>query len=143
MGLIDSLIEELRSRPPGGRFENSQRVWNGTAPTFPRSTSGTSAQRQEPYRLKCSYIKQPLQGTHDRIAGARRTSLARLYAVLRRDAVELELMRISLTTHDGRRIADGRCFANRTALSTIGLHLATLTYASHSDRSPSGHSAAL
>ena len=89
---------------------------------------------QEPYRLKCSYIRQRLLGTHDRIAEGTGHVPGRDYVGHDELAAEFELMRDSLAAHGGRRIADGTVLRAARLSRAIGLHLATLDVREHSQR---------
>jgi phosphoenolpyruvate carboxylase len=94
---------------------------------------------QEPYRLKCSYLRQRLTNTHDRIAAGTPHVPGIDYLGHSELAAELELIRTSLSAHGGERIADGVVLRTLRVSRTIGLHLATLDVREHAER----HHAAL
>jgi phosphoenolpyruvate carboxylase len=94
---------------------------------------------EEPYRLKCSYIRTRLSNTHDRIAAGRAHDEARDYLGASGYLDDLELMSRSLREHRGERIADGALARALRVARTIGLHLATLDLREHAGR----HHAAL
>jgi len=88
----------------------------------------------EPYRLKCSFIRQRLQNTHDRIATDSPHVPGRDYVGHEQLAAELELIRSSLAAHGGKRIADGTVLRTIRLSRAVGLHLATLDVREHSER---------
>ena len=94
---------------------------------------------EEPYRLKCSYIRARLENTHQRIADGRRHQESTDYLGAGQYLAELEIMSRSLREHRGERIAGGVLARAIRAARTIGLHLATLDLREHADR----HHAAL
>jgi phosphoenolpyruvate carboxylase len=94
---------------------------------------------EEPYRLKCSYIRARLENTHQRIAAGRRHQERTDYLGAGQYLAELEIMSRSLRDHRGERIAGGVLTRAIRAARTIGLHLATLDLREHADR----HHAAL
>jgi phosphoenolpyruvate carboxylase len=131
--LVDSLIDELAI---------STRVVQAT----PELTKSLERDREvlpdihdryirlnaeEPYRLKCSYIKARLQGTHDRIAqgNPHRDGLDYLGAEEYLD--ELELLRTSLLASRGERIAEGALRRTINVARAVGLHLATMDIRQH------------
>ncbi|MDQ1630100.1 MAG: phosphoenolpyruvate carboxylase [Frankiaceae bacterium] len=131
--LVDSLIDELAI---------STRVVQAT----PELTKSLERDREvlpevhdryirlnaeEPYRLKCSYIKARLQGTHDRIASGNphRDGLDYLGAEEYLD--ELELLRTSLLASRGERIAEGALRRTISVARAVGLTLATMDIRQH------------
>ena len=94
---------------------------------------------EEPYRLKCSYIKARLENTHDRIAEVVPHRAGYDYLGTTDYLADLAVMAESLREHRGERVADGALGRAMRAARTIGLHLATLDLREHADR----HHAAL
>jgi phosphoenolpyruvate carboxylase len=94
---------------------------------------------QEPYRLKCSYIRARLENTHDRIAADRAHQPGYDYLGTSGYLADLEVMSDSLRAHRGERIAEGALARAMRAARTIGVHLATLDLREHAER----HHAAL
>src|SRR4051812_38514693 len=86
---------------------------------------------EEPYRLKCSYIKARLQGTHDRIAGGWPHREGLDYCDAEQYFAELELMRDSLLANRGERIAEGALRRTSTVARAVGLQLATMDIRQH------------
>jgi phosphoenolpyruvate carboxylase len=94
---------------------------------------------EEPYRLQLSYVRQRLQGTHDRLAAGTAHVPGKDYLGAADYLAELGLLRASLLEHGGARIADGGVLRALRTARAIGLHLATLDVREHSD----AHHAAL
>ncbi len=94
---------------------------------------------EEPYRLKCSYIKARLENTYGRIAANRPHRAGLDYLGTEAYLADLELMSQSLRGHRAERIADGMLARAIRAARTIGVHLATLDLREHAGR----HHAAL
>jgi len=86
---------------------------------------------EEPYRLKCSYIKARLQATHDRIARDREHRDGADYLGAEAYLAELELMRDSLLASRGEQIANGTLRRTIAVARAVGLHLATLDIRQH------------
>jgi phosphoenolpyruvate carboxylase len=141
MEVVDQLIEELsvstRIAGISSELEKSLAADREALPHVYERFIRLNA--EEPYRLKCSYIRTRLENTHDRIAAGRPHDAARDYLGAAGYLAELELMGRSLREHRGERIADGALGRAIRAARTIGLHLATLDLREHADR----HHAAL
>ncbi len=141
MEVIDQLIEEIsvstRIAGISGELEASLAADREALPHIYERYIRLNA--EEPYRLKCSYIRTKLENTHERIAAGRRHDPARDYLGAAGYVAELELMGRSLREHRGERIADGALGRAIRAARTIGLHLATLDLREHAGR----HHAAL
>ena len=86
---------------------------------------------EEPYRLKCSYIKARLQGTHDRIASGNSHREGHDYLGAEEYLEELELLRTSLLASRGERIAEGALRRTINVARAVGLHLATMDIRQH------------
>ena len=141
MEVVDQLIEELsvstRIAGISGELEASLAADRGALPRVYERFIRLNA--EEPYRLKCSYIRTRLENTHERIAAGRPHDPVRDYLGAAGYLAELELMGRSLREHRGERIADGALGRAIRAARTIGLHLATLDLREHAGR----HHAAL
>src|SRR6185437_15066680 len=136
IGMIDELIEELAV---------STRLV-GISPELVKSLAADRTSlpevhdrfirlnEQEPYRLKCSYLRQRLTNTHDRIARGLPHTPRVDYLGYDEFAGELELIRSSLATNGGELIADGVVLRTIRVSRAIGLHLATLDVREHSER---------
>ncbi|MDQ1747091.1 MAG: phosphoenolpyruvate carboxylase, partial [Frankiaceae bacterium] len=131
--LVDSLIDELAI---------STRVVQAT----PELTKSLERDREvlpevhdryirlnaeEPYRLKCSYIKARLQGTHDRIAAGNPHREGLDYLGAEEYLDELELLRTSLLASRGERIAEGALRRTISVARAVGLTLATMDIRQH------------
>jgi phosphoenolpyruvate carboxylase len=141
MEVVDQLIEELsvstRIAGISGELQACLAADREALPQVYERFIRLNA--EEPYRLKCSYIRTRLENTHERIAAGRPHDPARDYHGGAGYLAELELMGRSLREHCGERIADGALGRAIRAARTIGLHLATLDLREHADR----HHAAL
>ncbi|MCU1492038.1 MAG: argE, partial [Acidimicrobiaceae bacterium] len=89
---------------------------------------------EEPYRLKCSYIRQRLLNTRERIGadaphkpGADYRSTADLLA-------DLRVVYESLLANRGELVANGPVLRLSRLVATFGLHLATLDVREHADK---------
>jgi phosphoenolpyruvate carboxylase len=141
MEVVDQLIEELsvstRIAGISGELQACLAADREALPQVYERFIRLNA--EEPYRLKCSYIRTRLENTHERIAAGRPHDPARDYHGGAGYLAELELMGRSLREHRGERIADGALGRAIRAARTIGLHLATLDLREHAGR----HHAAL
>ena len=86
---------------------------------------------EEPYRLKCSYIKARLQGTHVRIAAGNPHRAGHDYLGAEEYLEDLELLRTSLLASRGERIAEGALRRTISVARAVGLHLATMDIRQH------------
>src|SRR3954469_5453643 len=86
---------------------------------------------EEPCRLKCSYIKTRLQGTHDRIASGNPHRHGHDYLGAEEYLEELELLRTSLLASRGERVAEGALRRTINVARAVGLHLATMDIRQH------------
>lgn len=134
MDLVDQLIDELaistrvvRATPElTASLERDRELLPEVHDRFIRLNA------EEPYRLKCSYIKARLQATHDRIAHHREHRDGADYLGAEAYLAELELMRDSLLASRGERIAGGTLRRTINVARAVGLHLATLDIRQHS-----------
>jgi phosphoenolpyruvate carboxylase len=85
-----------------------------------------SLNAEEPYRLKCSYIRQRLVNTRARFAAASAHVPGQDYASVDELIDELELLRDSLAANRGEAIADGLLRRIGRLVRTFGFHVATL-----------------
>ncbi|MEV7647059.1 phosphoenolpyruvate carboxylase [Arthrobacter sp. NPDC089319] len=82
----------------------------------------------EPYRLKLTCIKAKLLNTSARIQRRLPHEPGRDYSSTAEVLADLGLIEQSLRAHTASLVADGSLAAVRRAVSTIGLHLATLDF---------------
>ena len=81
---------------------------------------------EEPYRLKCSYIRQRLANTRERLAADTAHVPGEDYADVEGFIDELRLLRDSLVANSGEAIADGLLRRIGRLVRTFGFHVATL-----------------
>jgi len=85
----------------------------------------------EPYRLKCAFIHERLQGTRRRFADGSRHHAGMDYADAGELIADLETMRRSLVDNRGALIADGGLTRLIRMVSVFGFHLATMDIREH------------
>ncbi|MFT4470670.1 phosphoenolpyruvate carboxylase [Arthrobacter sulfonylureivorans] len=90
--------------------------------------------RNEPYRLKLTCIKAKLLNTSARIQRRLPHEPGRDYNSTAEVLADLALIEQSLRAHTASLVADGSLAAVRRAVSTIGLHLATLDFRDNADK---------
>ncbi len=81
---------------------------------------------EEPYRLKCSYMRQRLVNTRARLAAGTAHVPGEDYADLEPFIDELQLLSDSLAANRGEAIAEGLLRRMGRLVRTFGFHLATL-----------------
>jgi phosphoenolpyruvate carboxylase len=81
---------------------------------------------EEPYRLKCSYIRQRLINTRSRMAAGTAHVPGEDYADVDALIDEIRLVRDSLAANKGESIADGLVRRIGRLVRTFGFHVATL-----------------
>jgi phosphoenolpyruvate carboxylase len=81
---------------------------------------------EEPYRLKCSYIRQRLVNTRSRLAVGAQHVAGEDYADVEGLISELRLLRDSLARNRGEAVADGLLRGMGRLVRTFGFHVATL-----------------
>ncbi|MBV8994212.1 MAG: phosphoenolpyruvate carboxylase, partial [Pseudonocardiales bacterium] len=81
---------------------------------------------EQPYRLKCSYIRARLARTQQRIRGGMPHHEGRDYLGAQGYLADLEVMDASLRAHLGERIAEGTLARTLRSARALGLHLAAL-----------------
>ena len=81
---------------------------------------------EEPYRLKCSYVRQRLINTRARLAADTAHVPGEDYASVDGLIEELRLLRDSLAANRGEAIADGLLSRIGRLVRTFGFHVATL-----------------
>ncbi len=81
---------------------------------------------EEPYRLKCSYVRQRLLNTRIRLAAGTEHVPGKDYLGVDDLIEELRLMRDSLAANRGEAIADGLLKRMGRLVRTFGFHVATL-----------------
>jgi phosphoenolpyruvate carboxylase len=85
-----------------------------------------SLDAEEPYRLKCSYIRQRLVNTRSRLAGGTPHVPGEDYADVEGLIYELRVLRDSLAANRGEAIAEGLLGRMGRLVRTFGFHVATL-----------------
>jgi phosphoenolpyruvate carboxylase len=89
--------------------------------------------REEPYRLKCAFIRARLANTRRRLAEGR-TQDPEAYADAEELLTELRIMHRSLVANGCELVADGPLARVMRLVSVLGLHLATLDVREHAAR---------
>ncbi|MHA7271344.1 phosphoenolpyruvate carboxylase [Arthrobacter sp. HLT1-20] len=87
----------------------------------------------EPYRLKLTCIKAKLINTQKRVANDTYHEVGRDYSETAELIADLELLEVSLRNNSAALVADGALASVRRAISSFGLHLATLDIREHAD----------
>ncbi|MFC8303856.1 phosphoenolpyruvate carboxylase [Specibacter sp. NPDC057265] len=87
----------------------------------------------EPYRLKLTCIKAKLINTQKRVAADAYHEPGRDYSSTAELIAEFELLESSLRNNSAALVADGALASVRRAISSFGLHLATLDIREHAD----------
>ncbi|MEO6531021.1 MAG: phosphoenolpyruvate carboxylase [Specibacter sp.] len=87
----------------------------------------------EPYRLKLTCIKAKLINTQKRVANDSYHEVGRDYSETAELIADLELLEVSLRNNSAALVADGALASVRRAISSFGLHLATLDIREHAD----------
>jgi phosphoenolpyruvate carboxylase len=88
---------------------------------------------EQPYRLKCSYIRTRLIRTQQRIRDGLAHQEGRDYRGAQAYLADLEVMDASLRAHLGERIAEGALAKTLRSARALGLHLATLDVREHAE----------
>jgi len=94
---------------------------------------------EEPYRLKCSFIRQRVLNTRTRIASGTPHVAGADYLGAGELLEDLRVVHDSLMANKGERVARGRVRRLASLVATFGLHVATLDVREHAAR----HHAAL
>ncbi|HZS23339.1 MAG TPA: phosphoenolpyruvate carboxylase, partial [Pseudonocardiaceae bacterium] len=81
---------------------------------------------EQPYRLKCSYIRARLVRTQQRIRDGLAHQEGQDYLGTQSYLADLEVMDVSLREHLGERVADGTLARALRSARALGLHLAAL-----------------
>jgi phosphoenolpyruvate carboxylase len=89
---------------------------------------------EEPYRLKCAYVRTRLEGTRDRLAARAPHVPGRDYLGLDELLADLEIMRASLLAGHGELVADGPLLRVIRTAAAMGTALATLDIREHAAR---------
>jgi len=88
---------------------------------------------EEPYRLKLTCIKAKLLNTRKRVSADGYHEHGRDYASTAELIADLEMIETSLRNNSATLVADGAMASVRRAISSFGLHLATLDIREHAD----------
>jgi phosphoenolpyruvate carboxylase len=88
---------------------------------------------EQPYRLKCSYIRARLTRTQQRIHEGLAHQQGRDYLGAQGYLDDLEVMDVSLRAHLGERIAEGTLAKALRSARALGLHLAMLDVREHAE----------
>ncbi|WP_081710269.1 phosphoenolpyruvate carboxylase [Arthrobacter sp. 35W] len=88
---------------------------------------------QEPYRLKLTCIKAKLLNTRKRVAADSYHEDGRDYESTAELIADFEMLERSLRNNSAALVADGALASVRRAISSYGLHLATLDIREHAD----------
>jgi len=89
---------------------------------------------EEPYRLKCAYIRQRLLNTRARIQGGMPHEPGRDYGESGELLADLSVMADSLAKNRGELVASGPVDRAIRATAAFGLHLATMDVREHAER---------
>ncbi len=89
---------------------------------------------EEPYRLKCSYIRQRVLNTRERIASGAAHVDGVDYLGSRELAADLEVVHDSLLANNGELVAAGRVRRIARLVATFGLHVMTLDVREHAQK---------
>ncbi|MEX2586790.1 MAG: phosphoenolpyruvate carboxylase [Actinomycetota bacterium] len=95
---------------------------------------GVRLYADEPYRLKCRYIKQRLTNTAERMAKDKRHIAGRDYLSREELLAELELMRRSLADNRGELLAGGALQRTIRTAASLGFCMATMDVREHAER---------
>jgi phosphoenolpyruvate carboxylase len=89
---------------------------------------------EEPYRLKCSYIRQRVLNTRTRIAAGTEHVPGVDYLGSERLLEDLAVVHRSLLENKGELVANGRVRRLARLVATFGLHVMTLDVREHADK---------
>ena len=89
---------------------------------------------EEPYRLKCAYIRQRLINTGRRVSDARAPEAGRDYRGRAEMLDDLRIMETSLRQNRGELLADGPLRRAIRTAATLGLDMATMDVREHAER---------
>ena len=89
---------------------------------------------EEPYRLKCSYIRERLTNTRERMKDDTEHEPGRDYRHLEQFVAELALVSDSLSANRAGAVADGILRRTASLVATFGFGVATLDVREHSDK---------
>jgi phosphoenolpyruvate carboxylase len=141
LAAVDELIAELSSSSRvvsvNDALRDSLRADRGALPEVWERFRRLNA--EEPYRLKCSYIRARLVRTRERLAAGAPHIQGRDYLGVGGLLADLTVMRDSLLAGEGELTADGPLLRVLRTAAAVGLSLATLDVREHADR----HHAAL
>ena len=128
LGLVEQLTQALSNSTAivgvSGALSASLEADRGSLPEVYERYKALDA--EEPYRLKCSYIRQRLVNTRARFASNASHLQGQDYADVAGFLEELRLLRDSLSANRGEAIADGLLRRVARLVRTFGFHVATL-----------------
>ena len=135
LGLVERLTQSLSNSTAivgiSGAMSASLEADRGFLPEVYERYRALDA--EEPYRLKCSYIRQRLVNTRSRLAADTRHVPGQDYADVAGFLDELRLLRDSLAANRGEAIADGLLRRMARSVRTFGFHVATLDVRENAD----------
>ncbi|MDQ6725252.1 MAG: phosphoenolpyruvate carboxylase [Actinomycetota bacterium] len=136
LGMLDSLYRDLSSSTRvvtiSPALERSLLDDRAALPEVYDASRRLNA--EEPYRLKCAYVRQRLLNTRTRLRGKEAHQPGRDYRHGGELLGELTLMAESLRRNRGRLVADGPLDRAIRATAAFGLHLATMDVREHAER---------
>jgi phosphoenolpyruvate carboxylase len=128
VGLVDELTRALSNSTAivgvSGALLASLEADRASLPDVYDRYMGLDA--EEPYRLKCSYVRQRLANTRSRLAAGSAHVPGEDYLGVEGFIDELRLLRDSLAANRGEAIADGLLRRVGRLVRTFGFHVATL-----------------
>ena len=131
-GLIRDLSSSTRRVAVSGELEKSLDEDRQALPEVHARFSRLNA--EEPYRFKCSYIRQRLLNTRARLAERGKHRPGQDYATVDGLLEDLELMRASLMENGGERVAHGTLDRALRLAAASGFALATMDIREHAER---------
>jgi len=136
LGMVDSLYRDLSSSTrvvtTSANLTRSLAEDRSVLPEVFETSQRLNA--EEPYRLKCAYIRQRLLNTRARLRRDDAHQPGRDYRRGEELLADLTVMSESLIQNRGRLVADGPLDRAIRATAAFGLHLATMDVREHADR---------
>jgi len=136
LGMVDSLHRDLSSSSRvvaiSEALARSLADDQALMPEVYESTQRLNA--EEPYRIKCAYIRQRLLNTRSRLHRQQRHQPGHDYSSGEALLGDLAVMAESLAANRGELVADGPLDRAMRATAAFGLHLATMDVREHAER---------